>query len=182
MTMISNEPQPISCSRFSTAGRLAPLAAEAEFERGHRRQAGVAADHADRRQQQNADQGAEENRQQRTGQAQAWREQCTGLQHHQADAEGEPQGKQIAAAEDTLVGRHRDIGGVSAGLNAQGCYLRGTFVVVSDRLSPARLAPTGDLRTTNPMWERSLLAMAARAGTTDSGQIKLSCTADCLPV
>ncbi|MNI38642.1 hypothetical protein D3C73_927930 [compost metagenome] len=26
MTMISNEPQPISCSRFSTAGRLAPLA------------------------------------------------------------------------------------------------------------------------------------------------------------
>ncbi|MNZ92405.1 hypothetical protein D3C78_1114290 [compost metagenome] len=25
MTMISNDPQPISCSRFSTAGRLAPL-------------------------------------------------------------------------------------------------------------------------------------------------------------
>ena len=83
---------------------------EAELERGHRRQAGVAADHADGSQQQNADQRAEENRQQRAGQAQAWREQCAGLQDHQADAEGEPQGKQIAAAEHTFVGRHRDVG------------------------------------------------------------------------
>ncbi|MNP03897.1 hypothetical protein D3C76_957950 [compost metagenome] len=104
--------------------------AEAEFERSHRRQAGVATDHADRRQQQNADQGAKKNCQQRTGQAKARREQCTSLQDHQADAEGEPQGKQIAAAEDTFVGRHRDIGGVSAGLNAQGCYLRGICFVI----------------------------------------------------
>ncbi|MNS86769.1 hypothetical protein D3C72_1206840 [compost metagenome] len=86
------------------------LGTEAELESGHRRQAGVTANHPDRRQQQNADQGAEKNRQQRTGQAQAWCEQCTSLQHHQADAEGEPQGKQIATAEHTLVGRHHDVG------------------------------------------------------------------------
>ncbi|MCY1247595.1 hypothetical protein D9M72_609430 [compost metagenome] len=84
--------------------------AEAELERSHRRQAGVATDHTDGGQQQNADQGAEKNRQQRTGQAQAWCEQCTSLQHHQTDAEGEPQGKQIATAEHTFVGWHHDVG------------------------------------------------------------------------
>ncbi|MCY1248062.1 hypothetical protein D9M72_614510 [compost metagenome] len=78
------------------------MLAQAELERRHRRQAGIAADHTDRGQQQDAYGGAEENRQQRSRQAQARRQQGTGLQHHQADAEGEPEGKQVTGAEDAL--------------------------------------------------------------------------------
>ncbi|MNT69914.1 hypothetical protein D3C72_2082610 [compost metagenome] len=77
--------------------------AQAELERGHGSQAGIAADHGGAAQQQHADADAEQNRQQRIAGAQARRQQRTGLQHHQAEAEGEPEGKQVASAENALV-------------------------------------------------------------------------------
>ncbi len=50
-------------------------------------------------------------------------QQRTGLQDHQADTEGEPQGEQIAGAEDTLVYGDCNVGTVGTRLNARGWNL-----------------------------------------------------------
>ena len=42
-----------------------------------------------------------------------WKAVGAGLQDHQADAEGEPQGEQVAGAEDAFVGGDRDVRGIS---------------------------------------------------------------------
>ncbi|MNH28334.1 hypothetical protein D3C79_884950 [compost metagenome] len=94
------------------------MAAQAEPQGAHGRQAGIAADDAGRPKQQHAHTGAERDGQHRAGQAQAWGEHGADLQHHQADAEGEPQCKQVAKAEDALAGGDRVVRGEMAG----GCH------------------------------------------------------------
>ncbi|MCY1295397.1 hypothetical protein D9M70_447360 [compost metagenome] len=89
--------------------------AQAELERGHRGQPGVAADHRHRAEQQHADQGAGEDRQQRPAHAQPRRQQRAELQDHQADAEGKPQREQVARAEHAAVEGDGEIGGIQAG-------------------------------------------------------------------
>ncbi|MNH34643.1 hypothetical protein D3C79_952510 [compost metagenome] len=91
------------------------IAAQAATQGGHGRQAGVAADDRDGSEQQYTDAGADDDRQHRIGQAQAGAEQGAGLQHHQANAEGKPQGTEVAAAEHALRGGDRMIGGKLAG-------------------------------------------------------------------
>lgn len=80
------------------------MAAQAEFQGAHGRQAGVAADHTGSPQQQHAHAGAQCDGQHCARQAQTGGQHGADLQHHQADAEGEPQREQVAGTEDALVG------------------------------------------------------------------------------
>ncbi len=91
------------------------MAAQAEFQGAHGRKAGVAADDTGGAQQQHTHAGAQGDGQHRAGKAKAWGEHGADLQHHQADAEGEPQREQVAGAEDALVGGDRVVGGELAG-------------------------------------------------------------------
>ncbi|MNC25434.1 hypothetical protein D3C75_735220 [compost metagenome] len=66
------------------------VAAQAQFQRAHGRQAGIAADDTGSPQQQHTHTGAQGDSQHRAGKAQARGQHGADLQHHQADAEGEP--------------------------------------------------------------------------------------------
>ncbi|MGY4525401.1 hypothetical protein ACVWZT_002215 [Pseudomonas sp. TE21394] len=76
----------------------------------HGRQAGIATDDTRSAQQQHAHTRTQGNCQHRASKAQAWRQHGADLQHHQANAEGEPQREQVAGAEDALGGGDRVFG------------------------------------------------------------------------
>ena len=91
------------------------MAAQAQPQGAHGRQAGVTADDPGSPQQQHTDTGAKGDGQHCAGQAKARGQHGADLQDHQANTEGEPQREQVTGAEDALVGGDRVVGGELAG-------------------------------------------------------------------
>ena len=141
ITITSNEPQPTSCTTFSTAGTEAPRTPSVGRSDDIAGKPRIRADDASQRQQHHADHAADHDGQQRMRQRQSRHQQRARLRDQEADAERKPERERVAGAECAArVGHRRErcVGGTGVAGEWILCHLFLSLLVLLANL-PVKL-------------------------------------------